>query len=81
VSRLGFEEDDRVDAGTATLGIELVHPVAHTGEVERRIEAAIEVGRGQPLFERAEEQFIAAEDSWWTQHGVGSPGPSLEQRR
>jgi hypothetical protein len=51
VSRLGFEEDDRVDAGTATLGIEVAHPVTHAGKVERLLHETIHIGRGQALFE------------------------------
>ena len=54
--QLQLEEDDRVDAGPAALGIELPRPVADEAQVELRLQVAVEVvsrERGPPARRRS----------------------------
>src|SRR2546423_14000723 len=59
---LQAKEDDRVNTRPAALSVLVSDPVAHKAEVELGVQLTIEVVSGEPLFERAEKQLVAAED-------------------
>jgi hypothetical protein len=48
--KLQLEEDHRIDARPATLGVQLVRPLADEAEVKRHLEVAIDVVLGNERF-------------------------------
>jgi hypothetical protein len=81
---LELEEDDQIDAGAASLGVELPRPVSYKREVEFGLEVAIEViGRDERL-QRDGNGLVEAAGLGRAEHGdsgakvdaEGAPSPA-----
>ena len=70
---LEFEEDDRIDAGPAGVGIALFDPVPHKGQIQHLLEAAIEVILGNQCFQGGVNGTIEIAGLRWTEHGGAEP--------
>ena len=58
--QLQLEEDDRVDAGPAPLGVQLPRPVADEAQVELRLQVAVEVVGGNEVLQRDGDRLVEA---------------------
>jgi len=56
--QLEFEEDDRIDARPAPLGIQIPHPLADEAHVERGLQMAVEVVSRDEGFERDGDRLV-----------------------
>ena len=66
--QLQLEEDDRVDAGPAPLGVQLPRPLADEAEVELRLQVAVEVVPRDEVLQRDGDRLVEA---------AGLGGPSI----
>src|SRR5438309_1573926 len=68
---LQLEEDDGVNRGTAMVGVAGLDPVAYTGQVEGRVEMAVEVIAGDELLEGRGDRAIECPQFGRTEHRGG----------
>ena len=68
--QLQLEEDDRVDARPAALGIELLDPLPDEAEVELRLQMAVEVVRGNEVLQRDGNGLVEAAGLGRAEHGA-----------
>src|SRR5829696_1491550 len=66
--QLELEEDDRINRGTAPLGVELGDPLAHEAQVERGFQVAIEVILRNEVLEGDGNRFVEAAGLGGTEH-------------
>ncbi len=80
--QLQLEEDDRVDGGPTTLGIQLSRPITDEAQVELGLQVPVEVGLGNECFQRDRNRLVEVAGSCGTEHrdtpeqpgGAGKPG-------
>ena len=66
--QMQLEEDHRVDAGTASLGIVLPDPLTDEAEIEFRLEVAVEVALRNECFQRDGDRLVEAAALGRTEH-------------
>ena len=66
---MGFEEDDRADAGTTPLGVLVADPRPDEGEVQLRFEPTIGVVLRRQLVEGSEHRPVEPACLLWSKHG------------
>jgi hypothetical protein len=69
--QLQLEEDDGVDAGSPTFGVELSRPVADKAQVQRCFEMAVEVVLGEKVLQRDGDRFVEAAGFGQAEHDDG----------
>jgi hypothetical protein len=74
--QLQLEEDHRIDAGAAALGIEIRGPFTDESQVELRLKMTVEVGPGNEGLQRGSDQFVEAAEFGWAGHRR-APAPRL----
>ena len=68
--QLQLEEDDRVDGGSATLGVELSCPLADEAQVELALPGGGRSCQGDEVLQRDSDRLVEAAGLGWTEHGV-----------
>ena len=67
--QLQLEEDDRVDGGTSTIGVQLRDPLPDEAQVERGFQVAVEVVAGNEGLQRDGDRLIQAAGFCGAEHG------------
>ena len=79
--QLQLEEDDRVDAGPAPLGVQLPRPVADEAQVELGFQVAVEVVPGNEVLQRDGDRLVEAAGLGGTEHDAAPGRVSTPARR
>jgi len=67
--QLQLEEDDRVDAGAAPVGIQLLRPLSDEAQVQLGLKVAGEVVAGEEFLQRDGDRLLEAAELSRAEHG------------